>query len=44
MIDEYGELTAKDVVGNGLGLIYNMIPGLFLETLSKTSKNLNKDK
>jgi len=32
------------VVGNVLGLIYSMILGLFLEILSKTSKNLNEDK
>ena len=30
------------MVGNVLGLIYSKIPGLFLEILSKTSKNLNE--
>jgi hypothetical protein len=42
--NEYDEWIAKDVVRNDLGLICSMIPGLLLEMLSKTSRNVNEDK
>jgi hypothetical protein len=44
LTNEYCEWIAKDVVGNGLGLICSMIPGLLLEILGKTSRKVNNDK